>query len=195
MKAGFARVLYSSSSMSRRDLKDSSEKKKCCSAARYVGVIGDSIRTGWVTRFKYFRVSALSETDLPSDSDSEGSSAKLSLQIGIPTCKSDPATMPASNIVRGGIFAAGLAVGVGAASLLNKNNTPTSPISSSPPPRAQVVADEKSTGLVAQGGKPGFTPSRDMAGSLALAPPSSPSNQLASDVFRYGFPGKFRYPE
>jgi hypothetical protein len=103
--------------------------------------------------------------------------------------------MPASNIVRGSIFAAGLAVGVGAASLLNKNNASTSPVSSSPPPRAQVVADEKSTGLVAQGGKPGFTPSRDMAGSLALAPPSSPSSQLASDVFRYGFPGKFPYPE
>lgn len=97
--------------------------------------------------------------------------------------------MPASNVIRGGIFAAGLAVGVGAASLLNRTN-PNSVLASGPP-RAQVVQDEKSTGLVAQGGRPGFTPSRDVAGALvAAAPVSSPSNQLASDVFRYGFPGQ-----
>ena len=101
--------------------------------------------------------------------------------------------MPASNVIRGGIFAAGLAVGVGAASLLNKNNPNLGLASTSAPPRAQVVQDEKSTGLVAQGGRPAFTPSRDVAGALAAAvPPSSPSNQLASDVFRYGFPGRFR---
>ena len=101
--------------------------------------------------------------------------------------------MPASNVIRGGIFAAGLAVGVGAASLLNRNNPRLGLASTSAPPQAQVVQDEKSTGLVAQGGRPTFTPSRDVAGALAAAaPPSSPSNQLASDVFRYGFPGRFK---
>jgi hypothetical protein len=96
--------------------------------------------------------------------------------------------MPATNLIRGGIFAAGLAAGLGAATLLNQKQA-TLP---TPPRPAQAVADERSTGLVAQGGNPNTVISRPESRSL-VPPPSSPSasNQLASDVFRYGFPGSF----
>jgi len=94
--------------------------------------------------------------------------------------------MPATNFIRGGIFAAGLAAGLGAATLLNQKQATLPP----PPRPAQAVADERSTSLVAQGGNPNTVISRPES-RFPVPPPSSPSasNQLASDVFRYGFPG------
>lgn len=109
-----------------------------------------------------------------------------------PHIHSDSA-MPASALVRGGLFVAGLAVGAGATTLVVRR-TPAG-VAAPPPPRpAQPVADERGVGLVGQGssqGPSGALPlGQQVVGPTSgMASVSSEASKHANEVFKYGFPG------
>lgn len=94
--------------------------------------------------------------------------------------------MPGSPVVQGGIFAVGLAVGVGAASLLlnkqqSRNITPT----------AVAVPAPVSVSDATVGGRPvAVAPVRDVPMVMGKGGPMM-NSQVATEVFKYGFPGEF----
>ena len=98
--------------------------------------------------------------------------------------------MPGSPVVQGGIFAVGLAVGVGAASLLlNKPQQPRNPA-----PTAVAVPTPVPVGTApAVGSSPAPSQGRE---ALILSGKTGPvagpvmASQVATEVFKYGFPGE-----
>jgi hypothetical protein len=98
--------------------------------------------------------------------------------------------MPGSNLVRGGIFVAGLAAGLGTATLVNKRSA-SSVLPPPPPAQPHVVRDDRSTGLVASGSNAPFASSPSSAQFGApTARPVQPGSNVANEVFKYGFPGE-----
>ncbi|KAI5449494.1 nuclease [Naganishia albida] len=90
--------------------------------------------------------------------------------------------MPGSPIIQGGIFAVGLAVGVGTASLLLKKQQSTAPTAVAVPTSVPVPSAPFSSA----GRAPSVPIFTDAAG-LKMDP--SVGSEVAREVFKYGFPG------
>lgn len=93
------------------------------------------------------------------------------------------ANMPGSPIIQGGIFAVGLAVGVGTASLLLKKQQSAAPTAVAVPTPIPVPSAPYSP--AARAPAPIFG---DAAG-LRMDP--AVGSEVAREVFKYGFPGAF----
>lgn len=101
--------------------------------------------------------------------------------------------MPASPIIQGGIFAAGLAVGVGAASLLISNKQTSRQIAPTAVAVPTPVSASTNPAIVPQTtGRP-FKNANQAApilvGQSTLSMNPQVGKETGSDVLRYGFPG------
>lgn len=90
--------------------------------------------------------------------------------------------MPGSPIIQGGIFAVGLAVGVGTASLLLKKQQSTTPTAVAVPTPVPVPSNAPFTSTI----KPSALPI--MGDAFKMNPASG--TEVAREVFKYGFPGE-----
>ncbi|KAJ9107065.1 hypothetical protein QFC19_002935 [Naganishia cerealis] len=103
--------------------------------------------------------------------------------------------MPASPIVQGGIFAAGLAVGVGAASLLLSNKQTArqnAPTAAAVPTPVSVSTSLHTTPQTTTRPIANVTPSQIapiMMGNSTLSVNPQAGKEVAKGVLRYGFPG------
>lgn len=94
----------------------------------------------------------------------------------------NPPDMPGSPIIQGGIFAVGLAVGVGTASLLLKKQQSTAPTAVAVPTPVPVPSNASFTPSAK-------VPSPPIMGDTFKMNPAAGS-EVAREVFKYGFPGE-----
>ncbi|KAJ9120244.1 hypothetical protein QFC22_003144 [Naganishia vaughanmartiniae] len=102
--------------------------------------------------------------------------------------------MPASPIIQGGIFAAGLAVGVGAASLLISNKQTPRQIAPTAVAVPTPVPVSTSSTIPQSAARPfpnANQASPIMVGQSTLSVNSQAGKEVGSDVLRYGFPGEY----